>query len=68
MIVFFAINWKSHSLFQSIISTKQQDTVKTTMQVTGKFSNVVSKVKVEGVPALYHTLLIDMHVGYPAFW
>lgn len=45
---------KSHiSLFQSI-STKQQDTVKTTMQVTGKFSNVVSKVKVEGVPALYH--------------
>lgn len=30
------------------------DTVKTTMQVTGKFSNVVSKVKVEGVPALYH--------------
>ena len=31
-----------------------QDTVKTTMQVTGKFSNVVSKVKVEGVTALYH--------------
>lgn len=30
------------------------DTVKTTMQVTGKFSNVVSKVKVEGIPALYH--------------
>jgi len=30
------------------------DTVKTTMQVTGKFSNVVSKVKVEGVTALYH--------------
>lgn len=30
------------------------DTVKTTMQVTGKFSNVVKKVKVEGVPALYH--------------
>lgn len=24
------------------------------MQVTGKFSNVVSKVKVEGIPALYH--------------
>ena len=24
------------------------------MQVTGKFSNVVNKVKVEGVPALYH--------------
>lgn len=31
-----------------------QDTVKTTMQVTGKFSNVVNKVKVEGVSALYH--------------
>jgi len=30
------------------------DTVKTTMQVTGKFSNVVEKVKVSGVPALYH--------------
>ncbi|KAL3775021.1 hypothetical protein ACHAW5_007287 [Stephanodiscus triporus] len=30
------------------------DTVKTTMQVTGKFSSVVAKVKVEGVPALYH--------------
>merc|ERR1719222_1086520 len=30
------------------------DTVKTTMQVTGKFSNVVNKVKVEGIPALYH--------------
>jgi len=30
------------------------DTVKTTMQVTGKFSNVVSKVKAEGVTALYH--------------
>ncbi|KAL7429100.1 hypothetical protein ACHAXH_002796 [Discostella pseudostelligera] len=30
------------------------DTVKTTMQVTGKFSNVVTKVKVEGIPALYH--------------
>lgn len=30
------------------------DTVKTTMQVTGKFSNVVNKVKMEGVPALYH--------------
>jgi len=30
------------------------DTVKTTMQVTGKFSNVVKKVKIEGVPALYH--------------
>lgn len=30
------------------------DTIKTTMQVTGKFSNVVQKVKIEGVPALYH--------------
>jgi len=30
------------------------DTVKTTMQVTGKFSNVVAKVKTGGVPVLYH--------------
>lgn len=30
------------------------DTVKTTMQVTGKFSNVVTKVKTSGVPVLYH--------------
>lgn len=30
------------------------DTVKTTMQVTGKFSNVVTKVKASGVPVLYH--------------
>lgn len=30
------------------------DTVKTTMQVTGKFSNVVNKVKAGGVPVLYH--------------
>jgi len=30
------------------------DTVKTTMQVTGKFSNVVTKVKTNGVPVLYH--------------
>jgi len=30
------------------------DTVKTTMQVTGKFSNVVTKVKSSGVPVLYH--------------
>lgn len=30
------------------------DTVKTTMQVTGKFSNVVTKVKTGGVPVLYH--------------
>eukprot|EP00563_Minutocellus_polymorphus_P016399 CAMPEP_0181050986 /NCGR_PEP_ID=MMETSP1070-20121207/16810_1 /TAXON_ID=265543 /ORGANISM="Minutocellus polymorphus, Strain NH13" /LENGTH=288 /DNA_ID=CAMNT_0023129971 /DNA_START=8 /DNA_END=874 /DNA_ORIENTATION=+ len=29
------------------------DTVKTTMQVTGKFSNVIDKVKVGGVPSLY---------------
>lgn len=30
------------------------DTVKTTMQVTGKFSNVVTKVKASGIPVLYH--------------
>lgn len=30
------------------------DTVKTTMQVTGKFSNVVTKIKTGGVPVLYH--------------
>eukprot|EP00521_Asterionellopsis_glacialis_P008818 CAMPEP_0195285904 /NCGR_PEP_ID=MMETSP0707-20130614/3568_1 /TAXON_ID=33640 /ORGANISM="Asterionellopsis glacialis, Strain CCMP134" /LENGTH=289 /DNA_ID=CAMNT_0040345475 /DNA_START=169 /DNA_END=1038 /DNA_ORIENTATION=+ len=30
------------------------DTVKTTMQVTGKFSNVVDKVKVGGPTVLYH--------------
>merc|ERR1712157_568520 len=30
------------------------DTVKTTMQVTGKFSNVVNKIKTSGVPVLYH--------------
>lgn len=30
------------------------DTVKTTMQVTGKFSNVVNKVKTSGAPVLYH--------------
>jgi len=30
------------------------DTVKTTMQVTGQFSNVVTKVKAGGVPVLYH--------------
>jgi len=30
------------------------DTVKTTMQVTGKFSNVVTKVKTGGFPVLYH--------------
>jgi len=30
------------------------DTCKTTMQVTGKFSNVVTKVKTSGFPVLYH--------------
>jgi hypothetical protein len=30
------------------------DTVKTTMQVTGKFSNVVDKVKMQGPRALYN--------------
>lgn len=30
------------------------DTVKTTMQVTGKFSAVVDKVKANGAPVLYH--------------
>merc|ERR1712071_446437 len=30
------------------------DTVKTTMQVTGKFSNVITKVKTGGIPVLYH--------------
>jgi hypothetical protein len=30
------------------------DTVKTTMQVTGKFSSVVDKVKVAGPKALYN--------------
>lgn len=30
------------------------DTVKTTMQVTGKFGAVVDKVKLGGVPVLYH--------------
>mmetsp|Transcript_13648 Transcript_13648/g.20622 ORF Transcript_13648/g.20622 Transcript_13648/m.20622 type:complete len:290 (-) Transcript_13648:510-1379(-) len=33
------------------------DTVKTTMQVTGKFSNVVDKLRVGGVPVLYHGAL-----------
>jgi len=33
------------------------DTVKTTMQVTGKFSNVVNKVKVGGPIVLYHGAL-----------
>jgi len=48
------------------------DTVKTTMQVTGKFSNVVKKVKIEGVPALYHGSLASASatfVGhYPWFF
>lgn len=30
------------------------DTCKTTMQVTGKFENVVKKVKAGGIPVLYH--------------
>lgn len=30
------------------------DTCKTTMQVTGSFSNVVTKVKTNGIPVLYH--------------
>ena len=42
------------------------------MQVTGKFSNVVTKVKVEGIPALYHGSLASASatfVGhYPWFF
>lgn len=48
------------------------DTVKTTMQVTGKFSNVVNKVKVGGVSALYQGSLASASatfVGhYPWFF
>merc|ERR1712176_438040 len=48
------------------------DTVKTTMQVTGKFSNVVSKVKTSGIPVLYHGSLASASatfVGhYPWFF
>ena len=48
------------------------DTVKTTMQVTGKFSNVVSKVKANGIPVLYHGSLASASatfVGhYPWFF
>merc|ERR1719246_43630 len=48
------------------------DTVKTTMQVTGKFSNVVNKVKLQGIPALYHGSLASASatfVGhYPWFF
>merc|ERR1719343_1393746 len=42
------------------------------MQVTGKFSNVVNKVNVEGIPALYHGSLASASatfVGhYPWFF
>jgi len=48
------------------------DTVKTTMQVTGKFSNVVNKVKVGGPTVLYHGALASASatfVGhYPWFF
>lgn len=48
------------------------DTVKTTMQVTGKFSNVVSKVKKSGPTVLYHGALASASatfVGhYPWFF
>jgi hypothetical protein len=48
------------------------DTVKTTMQVTGKFSNVVSKVKASGPTVLYHGALASASatfVGhYPWFF
>jgi len=48
------------------------DTVKTTMQVTGKFSNVVSKVKASGPGVLYHGSLASASatfVGhYPWFF
>lgn len=48
------------------------DTVKTTMQVTGKFSNVVSKVKASGPSVLYHGSLASASatfVGhYPWFF
>jgi len=48
------------------------DTVKTTMQVTGKFSNVVSKVKAGGPAVLYHGSLASASatfVGhYPWFF
>jgi hypothetical protein len=48
------------------------DTVKTTMQVTGKFSNVVSKVKANGPLVLYHGSLASASatfVGhYPWFF
>mmetsp|Transcript_5077 Transcript_5077/g.6566 ORF Transcript_5077/g.6566 Transcript_5077/m.6566 type:complete len:291 (+) Transcript_5077:82-954(+) len=48
------------------------DTVKTTMQVTGKFSNVVSKIKTSGPLVLYHGSLASASatfVGhYPWFF
>lgn len=48
------------------------DTVKTTMQVTGKFSNVINKVKVSGPLVLYHGALASASatfVGhYPWFF
>jgi len=48
------------------------DTVKTTMQVTGKFSNVVTKVKTSGPLVLYHGSLASASatfVGhYPWFF
>jgi hypothetical protein len=48
------------------------DTVKTTMQVTGKFSNVVSKIKASGPTVLYHGALASASatfVGhYPWFF
>ena len=47
LLLYTQLSHSHHSLFL-------KDTVKTTMQVTGKFSNVVTKVKMEGIPALYH--------------
>ncbi len=48
------------------------DTVKTTMQVTGSFSNVITKVKSTGISALYHGSLASASatfVGhYPWFF
>jgi len=48
------------------------DTVKTTMQVTGKFSNVINKVKISGPGVLYHGALASASatfVGhYPWFF
>merc|ERR1712038_1784370 len=48
------------------------DTVKTTMQVTGSFSNVVTKIKTSGPTVLYHGALASASatfVGhYPWFF